>query len=117
MVEHDIGSVREWQPGDRRRMDLGGRAVCVVRTEESYFAINDTCPHHGASLSLGTIGGTMLASKPQCYEYGLDNAVIRCPWHGWEFELSTGRAMFNPDGMRVRTYPVRVVDDRVVVDV
>ncbi len=49
-------------------------------------------------------------------EGGSDDAVIRCPWHGWEFELATGRAMFNPDGMKVRTYPVRVVDDRVVVE-
>jgi 3-phenylpropionate/trans-cinnamate dioxygenase ferredoxin subunit len=117
MADHDLGSVDEWQPGDRRRVDVGGRAICVVRTTDAYFAINDTCPHYGASLSLGTVGGTMLPSAPQSYEYGMEEGVIRCPWHGWEFELETGAALFNPDGMSVRTYPVRVVDDRVVVDI
>lgn len=117
MAEHDLGPVDEWQPGDRRRVDIAGRAICVVRTDDSYYALNDTCPHHGASLSRGTVGGTMVASAPQTYEYGKENGIIRCPWHGWEFELASGCAMFDPNGMRVRTYPVKVVDERVVVDV
>lgn len=117
MAERDLGSVHEWRPGDRRSVTIGRRRVCVVRTRDAFYALNDTCPHHGASLALGTLGGTMLRSRPQQYEYGMEDCVIRCPWHGWEFELRTGAKVFDPSGIRVRTYPVRVAGERVLIEV
>lgn len=117
MAEHDLGPVGEWRLGDRRKVDIGRRSICVVRTEKGYYALNDACPHYGASLSLGTVSGTMVPSAPQTYDYGMENCVLRCPWHGWEFDLETGRALFDPNGMKARTYSVKVVDDRVVLEV
>jgi 3-phenylpropionate/trans-cinnamate dioxygenase ferredoxin subunit len=65
-------------------------------------------------LCLGRIKGTILPGAPYEYVYGRDQEIIRCPWHGWEFEIATGRTYFNPHRIRVRTYEVTVepaVDD------
>ena len=59
----------------------------------------------------------MLPSQPLDYQYGLEGRVLRCPWHGWEFDLETGEKLFDPGcRARVKTYPVAVEDGVVVVD-
>jgi 3-phenylpropionate/trans-cinnamate dioxygenase ferredoxin subunit len=95
---------------------VGGRSIVVFNVEGNLYAVRNTCPHHGAELACGTIGGTMLASKPHEYVFGLRNRVLRCPWHGWEFDLATGRSLFAPEQTRVKTYPVFVDGGGVVVD-
>lgn len=50
----------------------------------------------------------MLPSPPQEYIYGMENLVLACPWHGWEFDIRTGQALFDPSGVAVRAYPVKV---------
>ncbi len=49
-----------------------------------------------------------LPSKPGEYTWARDGEILRCPWHGWEFDILTGRSVFNPHKTRVRTYEVRV---------
>jgi 3-phenylpropionate/trans-cinnamate dioxygenase ferredoxin subunit len=51
-----------------------------------------------------------VASEPGRVEFERDGEILRCPWHGWEFDLRTGRSVVDPDGVRVRSYDV-VVDD------
>ncbi|MCH2203684.1 MAG: nitrite reductase (NAD(P)H) small subunit, partial [Fuerstiella sp.] len=48
-------------------------------------------------------------------QYFRDGEILRCPWHGWQFDLSTGRSLVDPERTRVRSYPVRVEQDRVLV--
>lgn len=105
----------ELPPGARRVVEVDGRAIGVVNTGKGLYAFRDVCPHQGASLCAGTVGGTMLPADPHEYVYGLEAQVIRCPWHGWEFDLETGRALFDP-AKRVKTFPVSVEDGVVVVD-
>ena len=59
----------------------------------------------------------MLPSDPYEYRYGRESRVLRCPWHGWEFDLETGEKLFDvTERARVRTYPVSVEDGRVVIN-
>lgn len=104
----------ELPPGSRRAVEVDGRSVCVVNAGGRLFALRNTCPHQGAALCRGTVGGTMLPSRPLEYVVGLEGLVLRCPWHGWEFRLDTGTALFDPK-VRVKVYPVEVEDGRVVV--
>jgi len=46
-----------------------------------------------------------------------EGCILRCPWHGWEFDIATGESVFNPHGPGVETYPVAVADGLVVVTV
>ncbi len=114
----DIGSVEDFGPGRPRRVAAGGRALTVVRRGRRFFALRDICPHQGAPLSAGNVGGTALPCRPgEEITYGRVGEILTCPWHGWQFDLATGRALIEPDRFRVRVYPVRVVGVRVVVDV
>ena len=107
----------ELPPGTRRVVDLDGRSIGVLNVDGTLYAVRNVCPHQGAELCAGTVGGTMLPSEPLVYVYGLEGHVLRCPWHGWEFDLETGEKLFDPTcRARVKTYPVSVEDGNVVVD-
>jgi len=45
-----------------------------------------------------------LPSQPGEYLWGRDGEILRCPWHGWEFDLTNGRSIFNPHRVRVKVY-------------
>jgi 3-phenylpropionate/trans-cinnamate dioxygenase ferredoxin subunit len=102
--------------GSRRIVEVGGRSIGVFNVDGRHYAVRNVCPHMGAPLCLGLVGGTMLPSAPHTYQYGLHNRIIRCPWHGYEFDLETGRPPFDTYPLRVRTYRVVVEGGRVVVE-
>ena len=114
---HAVCGADELPPGERRIVDVGGRSIGVLNVDGEYFAVRNTCPHQGGPLCRGTVGGTMLPSAPQEWIFGLEDRVIRCPWHGWEFELESGRSLFAADRVRVRVYTVTVEDGKVMLHV
>ena len=103
-----IGRISEFAPGSRKIVTVGGRSIGVFNIRGQFYALRNRCPHQGAPLCLGRVKGTTLSSKPYEYVYGRDQEIIQCPWHGWEFEIATGRTYFNPHRMRVKTYEVTV---------
>ena len=74
----------------------------------SLYALRNTCPHQGAPLCLGLITGMMAPSRPGEHLWQREGEILRCPWHGWEFDITTGRSVFNPHRTRVRRYEVTV---------
>jgi nitrite reductase (NADH) small subunit len=114
-MEHRVGTVRELQSAGCRVIDVDGQPVSVISTGDGFFAVHDRCPHMGASMSQGTLGGTFVAAAPHEYVFGNDEGVIRCPWHGWEFDLESGRSLLEPDRVGLKTYEVTVVDGDVVL--
>jgi nitrite reductase/ring-hydroxylating ferredoxin subunit len=98
----------ELPPGSRRIVDADGRSIGVLNVRGRLYALRNSCPHQGAPLCLGKVGGTKVATRPYEYEYGREDEIIKCPWHGWEFEIATGRSVFNPHKVRVKTYDVTV---------
>lgn len=99
-----------------RLVELGSRTVGVYNAGDTIYAVLNVCPHQLAPVCLGTVSGTLLPSAPGMLEYGLDNRVLRCPWHGWEFDLATGELLFQSDRRRLLTFPVTVSDGTVYVD-
>ena len=61
------------------------------------------------------LGGTLVASAPQEFVYGRHERVLRCPWHGWEFDLESGRSLFEPRRVGLRVFLVTCEDGQVVV--
>ncbi|MCR6032133.1 Rieske 2Fe-2S domain-containing protein [Nocardioides sp. zg-579] len=110
-----VGTVEEVRRDGCRIVEVDGRAVGVISVGEDFYAITDRCPHMGASMCAGSLGGTMLASRPHEYVYGLADRVIRCPWHGWEFDLETGRSLLEPRRRALRTWRVTQQDGDVVL--
>ena len=102
--------------GPRTIVRVGGREIGVFHTDAGLYALRNVCPHQGAPLCLGTVTGTTLPSAPGEYVWGLDGRVLRCPWHGWEFDLETGVGLYDPyRHERVATYEVRIEGDDVVL--
>jgi nitrite reductase/ring-hydroxylating ferredoxin subunit len=116
-VRYRVESVENWGEVPCRVVTVQGRKIGVLRVEDKFFALRNTCPHRGAPLCEGTVSGTFLPSGPHDYVYGMENRVLRCPWHGWEFDLKTGRSLFQPDEVRVKTYRVSVEDGEVFLHV
>jgi nitrite reductase (NADH) small subunit len=105
-VEIRVGAADDVRREGCRVVDVAGRPVGIISVGASFFAVADRCPHMGASMCAGSLSGTMLPSEPQEHEYGMDQRVLRCPWHGWEFDLETGRSLLEPRRYGLKTYEV-----------
>ena len=110
MSVHVLGPAAELPPGGRRIVEVAGRSIGVFNAGGRYYALRNACPHQGAPLCLGRVGGTTAPGAPGEYRWERDGEILRCPWHGWEFELPTGRSVFDPDGTSVRSYAVTAED-------
>jgi nitrite reductase/ring-hydroxylating ferredoxin subunit len=86
--------------GSFRCAEVQGQKVVVYNVEGSFYATSATCAHLGGPLDEGMLHGT----------------VVTCPWHGWQFDVATGEAIYDPN-RRIATYPVKVVGDDLVVEV
>jgi nitrite reductase/ring-hydroxylating ferredoxin subunit len=105
---HVVARAEQLPPGNRLRVSVRGRAVVVFNEGGRLYAVRDICPHRGAELSAGTVVGSFQASMPGRYRFDGERPLIKCPWHGWEFDLATGRSLCDPDHERVRAYDVSV---------
>jgi nitrite reductase (NADH) small subunit len=114
-MEVRLGPAAELRRQGCRIVEVDGRPVGVISVGEEFFAVHDRCPHMGASMCTGTLSGTLLPAAPTELVYGKDDEVIRCPWHGWEFDLRSGRSLLEPDRVGLRTYRVTEQDGEVVL--
>jgi nitrite reductase/ring-hydroxylating ferredoxin subunit len=115
-MEHRVGPADEVRREGCRVVEVNGRPVGVISVEDRFYAISDRCPHMGASMCRGTVCGTFVPAAPHHLVYGMHDRVIRCPWHGWEFDLETGRSLLEPERFGLKTYPVTVQEGIVVLD-
>jgi nitrite reductase (NADH) small subunit len=91
-VEIPEGQIREFQ--------VAGKSVAIANIEGKLFAINSVCLHHGGPLGEGD----------------LDGKLVTCPWHGWQYDVTTGNLAQQPDS-GVDCYPVELRGGEVFVDV
>lgn len=113
MEKHVVGFVRDLPPGKRIIVTLKGRSIGVFNVNGTYYALRNACPHQGAPLCVGSVVGMTfpsLPSHPDEYLYGREGEIVRCPWHGWEFDITNGKSIFNPHKYRVKTYEVTIED-------
>ena len=113
-TRHVVGRADELAPGKRKLVQLGRVSAGLFNVGGTYHCLANVCPHQGAPLCVGPLTGTNLPSEPYTYTWGHDQLVLRCPWHGWEFDLETGCALFDPN-VRTRRYDVAIEDGQVVV--
>lgn len=92
-----VGDVVE---GEGRTVEVGGKLVAVFLDQGRYYAVDDLCPHMGASLAGGYV----------------DNGTVTCPWHAWRFRLTDG-AWADYSKIKIDCYPVQVVDGAIQVQV
>lgn len=108
MARHVVAKAAELQPGQRRRVEIEGRAILVLNIEGELFALSDKCPHKGGSLADGKLTGLVESSQPGEYRYSRPGEMLRCPWHQWEFDVRTGRSWCDPRRLRLMNFAVTV---------
>lgn len=93
-----VGAIAEGEGGT---FTVGDRLVAVFLHQGEYFAIDDLCPHQGASLGAGHLD---------------DEGAVTCPWHAWRFSVCDGTWCDNPR-IKTDTFDVRVEGDEIQVRV
>ncbi|MEZ6056099.1 MAG: Rieske (2Fe-2S) protein [Planctomycetaceae bacterium] len=95
-----VATVGDIPAGEGRAFPVNGRMVAVFLVDGEYRAINDSCPHMGASLAAGYV----------------EEGAVMCPWHAWRFCTKDGSWLDNPKSkIRTDCYDVRVVDNEIQV--
>jgi len=95
----EVARASELQPGKMKRIEIGGRRLLLANVDGRFYAADDTCTHEEASLSTGFLKGRL----------------VKCPLHGSRFNVCTGEALEEPAEENLRTYPVRVEGDSILV--
>lgn len=105
---HVVGRVGEIPDGGRKVVEVERRSIGIFRVGDRYYAVRNRCPHQGGPLCLGVTTGLVTSDMPGDYALTREGEILRCPWHGWEFDLQDGRSVVDPEGTRVRSYQVEV---------
>ena len=95
-----VGKTTEIPEGEAKVVTVNKKDVAVFQSGGAFFAIDDCCPHAGASLSGGFV----------------EDGIVTCPWHAWRFRLSDGAWADNPK-VKTGCYKVQVIGDDVFVEV
>lgn len=100
MAEYVVAKVSELQQGERKIVDVNGMPVAIFNLANKFYAIEDTCPHHGGSLGEGELEGD----------------VVACPLHAWTFNVKSGiNTKF--DSIKVKSFPVKVEGEDIKISV
>lgn len=100
--------------GGRKIVSIDGRSIGIFNVAGTFVAILNVCPHALAPVCLGRVGGTTLPSMPGEYRWGREGEILACPWHGWEFDLVTGKAL-SSEKVHLRVYQTEVVRGTIFV--
>jgi len=108
MKLHRVCLAVELTPGNRKIIEIEGRSIGVFNIKGRFYALKNTCPHQFAPLCRGKITGYNQPSEVGVYDWCREGEIIRCPWHAWEFDITTGQSVFNPHKVRTKSYAVSV---------
>lgn len=96
-----VAQVGDVAPGTGKLVEADGHSIALFNVNGSFHAIDNTCTHVGGPLAEGELAGEM----------------VTCPWHGATFNVKTGAVHSPPARQNVRTFPVRVEGDDVLVQI
>jgi nitrite reductase/ring-hydroxylating ferredoxin subunit len=92
-------AVADIAPGTGKTITVEGKELALFNVDGTFHAVDNECPHRGGPLGEGELEG----------------CVVTCPWHAWQFDLSTGESI--TDDMCVVRHETRIEDDDVLVAV
>jgi nitrite reductase/ring-hydroxylating ferredoxin subunit len=107
-TRHVVARTDEIGPGKSKLISVKGRDIGVFNVKGEYFAMANRCPHQGGPLCRGKIIGLAESAMPGEYRLVRRGEMVRCPWHGWEFDLRSGQSWCDPSNTYVKQYAVAV---------
>jgi len=109
-----VAKVGEIEPGQRKVVTVQGREIGLFNIKGQYHALRNRCPHRGAPLCQGRLRPLIVPDGVYGVDYTRDDEILKCPWHLWEFDVTTGQALYEPE-LRVRTYRVEQEGNDIVL--
>ena len=101
-----FGPISEIAPGTMKLVTLGGAKILLANTGDNFYAVEDKCPHMGASLCAGTLSGS----------------TVTCPKHGAKFDVTNGEPIgpakilfLKLKTKGAKTYPVKIENNQILV--
>lgn len=119
MSDHVVAEADEVDEGGRLVIELEGREVGIFKLDGELHAYTSWCAHQSGPICEGIIGGTVEATfdrntQTTTRRWTREGHLIRCPWHGWEYDLKSGECLSNPD-VRLPKHDIRVENNQVIV--
>ena len=100
MPGHIVGKTSDIEQGTAKKFTIEGQTIAVFNKDEEFFAIEDTCKHKGGSLGEGALNGD----------------TITCPLHGWQYNITNGECLMNPQ-VKMKSFPVKVENGEISLEV
>ncbi len=94
-----VAQVSDLSPGEGRVVQAEGQPLALFNVGGTFYAIHNTCLHRGGPLGEGELNGS----------------VVTCPWHGWQYDVTTGANVRNP-AVKVAAFKVRVEGSDILVE-
>lgn len=113
-TRHIVAAVAELPPGSRKIVRVGNREIGVFNVKGEFYALRNLCPHRSGPLCLGRVRPLVVTEGLFELAHEREGEILKCPWHQWEFDIKTGRALYDP-ALRVKTYKVQQEGDEVVL--
>lgn len=95
-----IAAIDEVPAGSAGEFVVEDQVIALFHVDQQYYAMDGVCPHAGGPLGEGTLNGT----------------TVTCPWHGWQFDVTSGKHCLN-ERLRHPTFPVIVEDDGIYIEI
>jgi 3-phenylpropionate/trans-cinnamate dioxygenase ferredoxin subunit len=108
MSRHVVAAVGEIKPGEKKLVTVKGREIGIFNVAGEFYALWNRCPHAGGPMCEGRITGLVGSSGPGNYQIARRGEFVRCPWHGWEFDIRTGQSWCDPTNLKLRQFKVEV---------
>jgi nitrite reductase (NADH) small subunit/3-phenylpropionate/trans-cinnamate dioxygenase ferredoxin subunit len=96
-----VATTAELGPGKMICKIVDGLPVVLANVEGQIYAFGDSCRHEGGPLSAGVLIGH----------------TVTCPWHGWTYDIRTGKTIVPPLPLGVSTYPVHIDGDDIAIEI
>jgi nitrite reductase/ring-hydroxylating ferredoxin subunit len=116
LPRHVVATVDDIPLGARKRVTVENRDIVIFNVKGEFLGLLDRCPHQGGSLCGGVLAGFVASDTPGEYRYSRAGEFIRCPWHGWHFDLRTGQSWGDPDRVYTKRYTVDVATGAALVE-
>jgi nitrite reductase/ring-hydroxylating ferredoxin subunit len=94
----EVAQLEQIAPGNSKLAYVGEKSIALFNVDGTIYAIDDSCLHQGSSLAQGKLNGK----------------ILTCRAHGWKYDVTTGSLTLNPES-RVASYPVKIVDGKIMV--
>ena len=95
-----VAKVSEIPAGSGKVVEVEGKPIALFNCEGTFYAMDNTCKHRGGPLGEGLLSGS----------------TVTCPWHGWEYDVTSGACSMDPS-LSLQTFPVKVEGNDILVSV